>query len=46
MFSGQIPEIKILMGLHVLKSPESENHMFSTHGVCVRYQRAYLKNKL
>ena len=28
MFSCQIFEMKILMDLHVLRSPESENHIF------------------
>ena len=29
LFSGQISEMEILMELHVLRSPESENHIFS-----------------
>ena len=33
---SQIFEVEILMDLHVLKSPESENHIFSTWSVCMR----------
>ena len=29
LFWGQIFEMEILMDLHVLRSPESENHIFS-----------------
>ena len=32
---GQIFEMEILMDLHVLVSPESENHIFSSWSVCV-----------
>ena len=32
----QIFEMEILMGLHVLKFPESENHIFNGLSVCVR----------
>ena len=35
MFLGQIFEVEILMVLHVLRSPESENHIFSIWSVCM-----------
>ena len=31
---GQIFEMEIIMDLHVLRSPESENHIFSDWSVC------------
>ena len=31
---GQTFEIEILMDLHVLRSPESENHIFSGWSMC------------
>ena len=34
MFMGQIFEMEILMELHVLRSPESKNHIFSKWSVC------------
>ena len=34
LICGQIFELAILMGLHVLRSPESENHIFSCWSVC------------
>ena len=46
LFLSQIFEVEILMDLHVLRSPESENHIFSKWSVymclcvclCVCYQ--------
>ena len=35
MFLGQIFEVEILMDLHVLRSPESEKHIFSKWSACV-----------
>ena len=35
MFLGQIFEMEILLDLHVLRSPESENHIFSVWPVCI-----------
>ena len=35
LFLGQIFEMEILMDLHVLRSPESENHIFSGWSVSV-----------
>ena len=35
LFLGQIFEMEILMDLHVLRSPESENLIFSKWSVCV-----------
>ena len=35
MFWGQIFEMEILMDLHVLRSPESEKHIFSVWSVCM-----------
>ena len=35
LFWGQISEMEILMELHVLRSPESENHIFSVWCVCM-----------
>ena len=37
LFLGQLFEMEILMDLHVLRSPESENHIFSVWSeyVCV-----------
>ena len=35
MFSGQIFEIEFLMELFVLRSPESENCIYSGWGACV-----------
>ena len=35
LFWGQIFEMEILMDLHVLRTPESENHIFSVWSVCV-----------
>ena len=35
LFLGQIFELEILMDSHVLRSPESENHIFSKWSVCV-----------
>ena len=32
---GQIFEMEILMDLYVLRSPESENHIFSKWSVCM-----------
>ena len=44
LFWGQIFEMEILMDLHVLRSPESENHIFNVWSVCML--SVYLKNKL
>ena len=35
LFLGQIFEMKILLDLHVLRAPESKNHIFSGWSVCV-----------
>ena len=35
LFLGQIIEMKILKDLHVLRSPESEYHIFSVWSVCM-----------
>ena len=35
LYLGQIFEMEILMDLHVLRSPESENHIFSKWSVCL-----------
>ena len=35
MFWSRIFEMEILMDLHVLRSPESENHIFSKWSVCI-----------
>ena len=35
LFSGQMLEIEFLINLHVLKSPESENHIFNVCLVCM-----------
>ena len=32
---GQIFEMEILMNLHILRSPESEKHIFSVWSLCV-----------
>ena len=34
-FLDQIFEMEILMDLHVMRSPESENHIFSVWSVCL-----------
>ena len=34
LFLGQIFEMEILMDLHVMRTPESENHIFSVWSVC------------
>ena len=34
-FFGQVFEIEVLMHLHVMRSPESENHVFRVYSVCV-----------
>ena len=34
-FLGQIFEVEILMNLHILRSPESKNHIFSGWSVSV-----------
>ena len=54
LFLNQIFKMEILMDLHVLRSPESENHIFSVWSVslcvcvcaCVCLLSAYLRNKL
>ena len=33
-FLSQIFEVEIFMNLHVMRSPESENHIFSVSSVC------------
>ena len=45
---GQFFEMQILMDLHVLKSPESENDIFSrwSLSLCVYLFSAQLQNKL
>ena len=35
LFVGQIFEIEILVDLHFLRTPESENHIFRGWSVCV-----------
>ena len=35
LFLCQIFEVEIFMDLHVLRSPESENHIFSVWSVCL-----------
>ena len=35
LFLGQIFELEILMGLHVMRTPESKNHIFSGWSVCL-----------
>ena len=35
LFLSQIFEVEILMDLHVVRSPESENHIFSVWSVCM-----------
>ena len=35
LFWGQIFEIEILMDLHVMKTPESKNQIFSIWSVCM-----------
>ena len=34
LFLGQFSEVEILMALHILKAPDSENHVFKS-GLCV-----------
>ena len=35
LFSGRFFEIEFSLDLHVLRSPESKNHVFSAVGLCV-----------
>ena len=35
LFWGQISEMEILMDVHFLRSPESEDHIFKAWSVCV-----------
>ena len=35
LFLNQILEMEILMDLHILRSPGSENHIFSVWSVCM-----------
>ena len=35
LFLGQILKMEILMDLHIMRSPESENHIFSVWSECV-----------
>ena len=35
LFLGQIFEIEILMELHIMRSPEFENHIFIVWSVCM-----------
>ena len=35
LFQGQIFEIEILMDLHAMRTPESENHIYSVWSVCM-----------
>ena len=46
LFLGQFSGMEILMDLHALKAPESENHIFRDWCVCVSLLSAYLKVKL
>ena len=43
---GQIIEIKILMDLHVLKLPWSENPIFSGFSICMRLSVNSIVQKL
>ena len=35
LFFGQIFKMEILMNLHVMRSPQSKNHIFSVSSVCM-----------
>ena len=45
-FLGHIFEIEILMDLHVMRTPELENHIFSIRSVCLCLLSVQLENIL